>query len=154
MPPPGPQFSNHFEKTYLQVMRVMRFWWSGMAAGPLHRDDIHWVRSPDGVLLWMSYTDIAKGSFFNAPSEWPQRWATWAKWPVWTTLHPWILAAPHLQIVDRIHDTLMTAAIACQRAAGPLPGANIKRLDGILCIAYNYNAKGFLSHAPGEMRHK
>ena len=31
IPLPGPQFSNHFEKTYLQVMRVMRFWWSGLA---------------------------------------------------------------------------------------------------------------------------
>ena len=40
------------------------------------------------------------------------------------------------------------------RAAGPLPEANIKRVDGILCIASNYNAKGFLFHAPGEMRHK
>ena len=69
MPPPGPQFTNHFEKTYLQVMRVMRFWWSGMDAGPLHRDDIHWVRSPDGVLLWMSYTDAAKGLFSKAPNE-------------------------------------------------------------------------------------
>ena len=66
IPLPGPQFSNHFEKTYLQVMRVMRFWWSGMAAGPLHPDNINWVRSPDGVLLWMSYSDTAKGLFFNA----------------------------------------------------------------------------------------
>ena len=66
MPLPSAVTYDHFEDTYLQVSL---FWWNGMAAGPLHRDDIHWVRSPDGVLLWMSYSDTAKGLFLNAPSE-------------------------------------------------------------------------------------